>query len=157
MTAIPHPEQVADRIAIDELLDTYAHAIDTKNWELLRTLFVPGATLDYTHEGGVRGSIDEAIEWLSKALAPFAMCQHIIANRRVTIDGDDAVVHAYVSSPLGLPAGDGALTIILSGGEYDDRLVRTAEGWRFASRIARSAYFHAGLQGSAQPPIVRRS
>ncbi len=155
MLAVPRPDQVADRIAIDELLDTYAHAIDTKNWALLRTLFAPGAVLDYTHEGGVRGSIDDAIAWLSKALAPFAMCQHMVVNRRVTIDGDAAHVSAYVSSPLGLPDGNGGLTIILSGGEYEDELRRTAEGWRFASRTARSAYFYAALNGSAQPPNAR--
>jgi len=156
MPGKPRPEQVADRIAIDDLLDAYARAIDTKDWDGLRTLFTHDALLDYTHEGGVRGDIEEAIAWLSKALEPFAMCQHIVANRRVTIDGDEATVHAYVFSPLGLPDGLGGLTIVLSGGEYDDRLRRTPDGWRFASRTARSAWFHAGLKGLAQPPIAQR-
>jgi hypothetical protein len=156
MVAIPRPEQVADRIAIDELLDEYAHAVDTQDWELFRSLFAPGAVLDYTDEGGVRGDVDEAIAWLTKALTPFVMCQHQVVNRRVMIDGDAARVRAYVSSPLGLPDGEGGMTIILSGGEYDDELMRTPEGWRFAARTAKSAYFHMGLRGSAQPPIAQR-
>ena len=156
MTGVPDPALVADRIAIDDLLDTYAHAIDTKDWDLLRTLFLPDAVLDYTHEGGVRGDIDDAIAWLSKALSAFSMCQHIVANRRVAIDGDEAAVEAYVFSPLGAPDGNGGLAFVLSGGEYSDRLRRTPEGWRFASRTARSAWFHAGLKGAAQPPIARR-
>src|SRR2546427_8065013 len=105
MQGQPRPEQVADRIAIDDLMNAYARAIDTKDWDLLRTLFTPDALLDYTHEGGGRGDIDDATAWLSKALAPFSMCQHIVANRSVEIDGDEAVVHAYVFSPLGLPDG----------------------------------------------------
>ncbi|MCA1831148.1 MAG: nuclear transport factor 2 family protein [Actinomycetota bacterium] len=156
MTAIPKPEQVADRFAIDELLDTYAHALDTKNWDLFRTLFTDDCLLDYTHEGGVRGSVDDALAWLSSALAPFDMIQHIVANRLVEIDGDEARVRAYVFSPLGLPDGSGGLTFVLSGGNYEDRLRRTPDGWRFTSRTARSAWFHAGLRGAAQPPIAQR-
>lgn len=157
MTGVPDPARVADRIAIDDLLDTYAHAIDTKDWDLLRTLFLPDAVLDYTHEGGVSGNIEEAIAWLSRALAPFTMCQHIVANRRVRIEGDEAAVEAYVFSPLGAPDGGGGLAFVLSGGEYSDRLRRTSDGWRFASRTARSAWFQAGLKGAAQPPIARRA
>jgi SnoaL-like domain len=157
MTGVPDLARVADRIAIEDLLDTYAHAIDTKDWDLLRTLFLPGAVLDYTHEGGVRGDIEDAIAWLSKALSAFTMCQHIVANRRVRIHGNEAAVDAYVFSPLGAPDGNGGLAFVLSGGEYADLLRRTPDGWRFASRTARSSWFHAGLKGAAQPPIARRT
>lgn len=154
MTGVPKPDQVADRLAIDDLLDAYAQAIDTRDWTLFRTLFTPDAVLDYTHEGGVRGSVEEAVAWLEPSLAPFAMIQHMVVNRQVDIDGDTASARAYVFSPLGLPDGDGALTLVLSGGRYEDRLRRTPGGWRFASRIARSAYFHIGLQGLEQPPTT---
>lgn len=156
MTGTPKADQVADRIAIDDLLDAYAHAVDAKDWDLFRSLFAPGAILDYGSEGGPRCEVDEAVKWLDRSLAPFTMSQHIVANRRVEIDGDEAHVFAYVFSPLGMPDGDGGLRLVLSGGSYEDRLTRAPEGWRFASRTVRSAWFHAGLVGRESPPAVRR-
>jgi hypothetical protein len=90
----PSLEEVADRIAIDDLLDAYATALDTKDWDALRPLFLAGAVVDYTEEGGVKGSIDDAIGWFQKAMAPFTASQHFVTNRRYKIDGDTAEVTA---------------------------------------------------------------
>lgn len=148
----PSAEEVADRIAIDDLLDAYAAALDTKNWDELRTLFLPDAVVDYTEEGGVRGSIDDAIAWFDKMLAPFTASQHFVTNRRVKITGDTARVDAYIFSPLGMPNDNGGLTLVFAGGAYEDDVRRTPEGWRFAARTIRASWFHAGLQGGAAPP-----
>jgi hypothetical protein len=148
----PSPEEVADRIAIDDLLDAYATALDEKDWDTLRTLFAPGAVVDYTDEGGVRGSIDDAIAWFDKTMQHFTASQHFVTNRRVTVTGDEATVHAYIFSPLGVPNGNGGLTLVFAGGFYDDVVRRTPEGWRFAERTIRASWFHAGLQGGAAPP-----
>lgn len=149
----PSPDDVADRLAIDDLLDAYATALDTKDWDSLRTLFAPGAIVDYTEEGGVRGSIDDAIGWFQKAMAPFTASQHFVTNRRVTIDGDTATVNAYIFSPLGMPNGNpGGLTLVFAGGTYEDTLMRTPDGWRFVERTIHASWFHAGLQGGAAPP-----
>lgn len=139
-------------MAIDDLLDAYAAALDTKDWDTLRTLFTPDAVVDYTEEGGVRGSIDDAIVWFKAMLEPFTASQHFVTNRRVTLDGDTATVHAYIFSPLGVPSGEGALTLVMAGGFYEDTLRRTDEGWRFTARTIRASWFHAGLQGMAAPP-----
>src|SRR5688572_15040308 len=119
-------------MAIDDLLDEYAAALDTKNWDALRTLFLPDAVVDYTEEGGVRGSVDDAISWFEKALAAFTASQHFVTNRRVTFAGDEARVNAYIFSPLGVPNGDGGLTLVFAGGAYEDVVRRTPDGWRFA-------------------------
>jgi len=148
----PSAEEVADRLAIDDLMDAYAHALDTKDWDTLRTLFVPDAVVDYTEEGGVRGSIDEAIAWFEKTLAFFTASQHFVTNRRVTVDGDTATAHAYIFSPLGAPNGEGGLSLVFAGGAYEDDLRRTPDGWRFAARTIRASWSHAGLQGGAAPP-----
>jgi hypothetical protein len=84
-------------------------------------------------------------------MAPFTASQHFVTNRRVKLDGDEAKVHAYIFSPLGMPNGD-ALTLVFAGGTYDDTLTRTPDGWRFASRTIHASWFHAGLQGGAAPP-----
>jgi hypothetical protein len=143
---------VADRLAIDDLLDEYAAALDTKNWDALRTLFLPDAIVDYTEEGGIRGSVDDAIAWFEKALAAFTASQHFVTNRRVKFAGDEATVNAYIFSPLGVPNGDGGLTLVFAGGAYEDVVRRTPDGWRFAARTIRASWFHAGLQGGAAPP-----
>jgi hypothetical protein len=148
----PTPDEVADRIAIDDLLDAYASALDTKDWDALRPLFVPGAIVDYTEEGGVKGSIDDAIAWFQKAMAPFTASQHFVTNRRVKIDGDAATVNAYIFSPLGVPNDNGGLTLVFAGGTYEDTLQRTPDGWRFKTRTIHASWFHAGLQGGAAPP-----
>jgi hypothetical protein len=134
-------------------MDAYAQALDTKDWETLRTLFVPGAVVDYTEEGGVRGSIDDAIAWFEKTLAFFTASQHFVTNRRVALDGDAATAHAYIFSPLGAPNGEpGGLALVFAGGAYEDELQRTPDGWRFQSRTIRASWFHAGLQGGSAPP-----
>lgn len=148
----PSPEDVADRLAIDDLLDAYASALDTKDWDELRMLFTPDAVVDYTEEGGIRGTVEEAIAWFQQALAPFTASQHFVTNRRVQIDGDTASVHAYIFSPLGVPSGEGALTLVMAGGFYSDELRRTPDGWRFAARTIHASWFHAGLQGFSAPP-----
>ena len=148
----PSLEEIADRIAIDDLLDAYASALDTKNWDTLRTLFTPDAIVDYTEEGGVRGNIEEAITWFKTTLEHFTASQHFVTNRRIKVDGDDATVHAYIFSPLGVPSGDGGLTLVFAGGFYEDVLSRTPDGWRFAARTIHASWFHAGLKGGAAPP-----
>lgn len=148
----PSADEVADRIAIDDLLDAYASALDTKDWDELRPLFLPDAVVDYTDEGGVRGSIDDAIAWFDKTLANFTASQHFVTNRRVKITGDTATVNAYIFSPLGVPSGNGELTLVFAGGFYEDELRRTPDGWRFASRTIRASWFHAGLKGGSAPP-----
>ena len=148
----PSLEEVADRLAIDDLLDAYAWALDTKDWDTLRTLFTPDAVVDYTEEGGVRGTLEDAIAWFQKMLVAFTASQHFVTNRRVKIDGDTASVHAYIYSPLGVPTGENQLTLVMAGGFYEDELRRTPDGWRFTSRTIRASWFHAGLVGGAAPP-----
>ena len=148
----PTPDEIADRLAIEDLMDAYASALDTKDWDTLRTLFVPGAVVDYTEEGGVRGSIDDAIGWFQKAMAPFTASQHFVTNRRVKVDGDEATANAYIFSPLGAPNGEGGLVLVFAGGTYEDALRRTPDGWRFAARTIHASWFHAGLVGGAAPP-----
>ena len=57
-------QEIADRIEIDDLITRYATAVDTKDWDLYRTVFTDDAVIDYTSAGGIRGSLGEVVEWL---------------------------------------------------------------------------------------------
>ena len=48
------PQEIADRIEIDDLITRYATAVDTKDWDLYRTVFTDDAVIDYTSAGGIR-------------------------------------------------------------------------------------------------------
>ena len=134
-------EEISDRIEIDDLLIRYTVAIDTKDWELLDTVYTPDAKIDYTTSGGIKGEYPEVRTWLAKALAPFTMTQHLISNSVVQIDGDTATARTMVFNPMGTEDGKGGLKLFYVGAWYDDKLVRTEDGWRIAERFEEKAFF----------------
>jgi hypothetical protein len=129
------PADVADRIAIDDLLTRYTMAVDDGNWDQLDTVFTPDAVIDYTSAGGIRGTRDEIKAWLADVLTAFPVRQHMICNKRVVLDGDTATVRAYFFNPMMLAVRDGPPRPAPGGGYYNHRLVRTAEGWRSVELI----------------------
>jgi ketosteroid isomerase-like protein len=139
---------VSDRLAVSEVLDDYARGIDSKDWDLVTSVFTDDATLDYTAFGGPRGSRDEVVTWLQAAVSAFAMTQHHISNRHITLDGDEAVCAAELFAPMGMPSGDGKLSMLLSGGCYNDRFQRTADGWKISSRVCDRAWLASGPEAS---------
>ena len=144
------PQDVADRIEIDDLITRYATAVDTKDWDLYRTVFTDDAIIDYTSAGGIRGGLGEVVEWLSHALKLFPMTQHLITNRHVVLEGDTATGRSYYYNPLGRPDGKGGMQLLFFGGYYNDRFRRTPEGWRIAERIEETAWVEGSLPGAPQ-------
>jgi 3-phenylpropionate/cinnamic acid dioxygenase small subunit len=145
-------QEISDRIEIQDLLTRYTVAIDTKDWRLLDTCFVPDAELDYTATGGIRGSYPDVRAWLEKVLALFPMTVHFISNTTVRLKGDRASARTYVLNPMGYPRPEGGLHIFTVGAFYVDELVRTAEGWRIAKRVEESAFLDGTLPEALRPP-----
>lgn len=133
-------QQIADRLEIEDVLTRYATAIDTKNWQLLERCFTPDAVVDYTSVGGVRGSFPEIKEWLSSVLPHFPMTQHLVTNKTVAVDGDTAISRCALFNPMGMPDGKGGFELFFDGAYYDDKLVRTSDGWRIRERILSATY-----------------
>jgi len=121
-------QYLLDRLSITDFLTTYAHAVDTKDWALYRSLFTPDAHIDYTSAGGIEGSVDEVAAWLETTMAMFSATQHLVSNEMVAIDGDTATVRAMFFNPMQF-AGDDA-PYFDCGGWYNHELVRTDDGWR---------------------------
>jgi hypothetical protein len=53
---------VSDEAEIAALLYRYARAVDSKDWELYRSVFTEDAHIDYSSAGAVVGSRDEVGE-----------------------------------------------------------------------------------------------
>lgn len=127
-------EPFADRVAIDDQITRYCRAIDTGDWDLLDTIFTADAVLDYTSSGGQRGAFPEMKAWLASVLPLFAVRQHLVTNREITVDGDTASSRSSLLNPMGVRRPDGSLDLFITGATYHDTWRRTAVGWRMVSR-----------------------
>jgi 3-phenylpropionate/cinnamic acid dioxygenase small subunit len=141
---------VEDRLEIDDLLTRYTVAIDNKDWDLLATCFTPDAHIDYSASGGTEGKYPEVAAWLGETLAAFPMTQHFCTNRTVTLAADTATVRSYFYNPMGFPDAEGQ-KLMFVGGYYNDRIVRTADGWRIAERIEEMAWMDTRPASSPAP------
>ncbi|HKY91882.1 MAG TPA: nuclear transport factor 2 family protein [Nevskiaceae bacterium] len=134
-------EALADRVELEALVTEYAQAIDDRAWDRLDQVFTPDAQIDYTAMGGIKGSYPEIKKWLGEALAFFPGFMHLCGNFRFQVTGDTATGSIACFNPMIVPRQDqsGADTMFL-GLWYEDRYVRTAQGWRIAARSERKSY-----------------
>jgi hypothetical protein len=127
------PSDVAlllDRLAIDDLLTTYTTAVDRHDWDALDEVFTADAFIDYTATGGIAATYPEVKQWLAATLPAFSAMQHVLGQKAVEVEGDEARVRAYFLNPLVVDRpGVGPWRMEL-GGVYVHTLVRTGAGWR---------------------------
>jgi ketosteroid isomerase-like protein len=120
-------QRISDELEIAALLNRYARAVDTKDWELYRSVFTDDAYIDYSASGIIADSRDEVAKWMSENFGVVPMSMHHITNVESDIDGDTATVRAMFYNPTQLP---GMSELSYHGGYYHHELVRTADGWR---------------------------
>jgi SnoaL-like domain len=117
-----------DNVEIQQLLARYARALDTRDWELYRSVFTEDAFIDYAASGGTTGRLDQVVEWLIKTLGTIDWKgMHYITNIEAEVTGDSAVVRAAVFNPMQFPGMNG---LTYFGGYYHHDMVRTPDGWR---------------------------
>lgn len=122
-------QRLSDELEIKALLSRYARAVDTKDWDLYRSVFTDDAHIDYSSAGAIAGSREEVTEWLAAGFGAIPWTMHYITNIECDIDasGDAATVRAMFYNPMLLP---GMAEQSSCGGYYHHQLVRTADGWR---------------------------
>ena len=87
-------QRISDEIEITALLNRYARAVDTKDWDLYRTVFTADAPIDYSSAGAVAGRREQVANWLAQGFAAIPMSMHYITNIESQVDGDAAQVRA---------------------------------------------------------------
>ena len=129
----------SDREEIQALLYRYARAVDTKDWDLYRTVFTEDAVIDYSSAGFAVGSLDEVVDALSAGFGALPWSMHYITNiEMLESDGDTATVRAIFHNPMQLP---GMAEMSSCGGYYHHELVRTADGWRSGNLREENVWF----------------
>jgi hypothetical protein len=125
---------LVDREEIQETVYKYATGIDTRDFELYRSIFTDEVEIDFSSYSPEMGGAMTmpADAWVAglKGLFPgLDGTQHSMSNPRITIDGDKATCIVYMQAEhfLANSEGDNSHAI---GGYYTDQLVRTEDGWK---------------------------
>jgi hypothetical protein len=118
---------VSDRDELLERLADVAAALDERNWTALGEAFTADA------EGYGRTGRDGIVARVRAHLGGCGPSQHLLGQSRVTVDGDAARSLTYARVHH-VGAGDRAEAFYECLGQYDDRWLRTAEGWRLTRR-----------------------
>jgi ketosteroid isomerase-like protein len=124
--------QLLDERDIVAVAFRYCRALDTKDWPALSDVFLPDATADLSSGVDLIG-IDAIVGRIRTALGHLDLSQHLVGNHEVTIDGDTATHRCYLQAQHVRQAASGGPNYLV-GGRYEDRLVRTPNGWRIAHR-----------------------
>ena len=138
-------QRLSDEIAINRLLAAYSHAV--------MRLDAAGSAAVYTEDGVLsafngpdilgRAAIEAAF------VATFTPVRFLIQNcgaSVIEVDGDRARASSSVSEMLQMK-GDDQLSCCF--GNYDDALIRTADGWRFARRRF-NPFYRGNLQAGGK-------
>jgi 3-phenylpropionate/cinnamic acid dioxygenase small subunit len=131
-------QSLHDKIEIQELLARYSRGVDSKDWELWKSVFTADAYVDYSSAGAAAGPRDEIAKWLEEGLGTAPMTQHFITNVEIELDGDRAKARAMFYNPMLLT---GMTDLTYCGGNYHHDLVRTPGGWKSERLIEENLWF----------------
>lgn len=139
MPSSPNPDPVADRLALRELVERYALAVDRRQPATVAALFAedgvlvvprPPRSLGPTVERSGRDAVQQAIA----AMGPAMTTLHAVVGHVVDLDGDTAtgVVSCLAHHVQGEPGSERDLVWAM---HYDDEYRRQDDGWRFQQRL----------------------
>jgi hypothetical protein len=132
------PAEAADRLAIRELFDAYAHCADRRDAEGQKSLFtrdthfvvyMEGEGSEPTQELSGRESLTPVFDDLNR----YEATTHFNGQSTVALNGDRATGESYCLAHH-LFTEDGERKLFLAALRYHDTFVRTGGGWRFAER-----------------------
>ena len=127
-----------EKLAIQDLLARYAHAIDDLDPEAWAQCFTPDGVFQ-VGSWAMRGQA--TLREYGKVHVREIRCRHMTGNFLYKINGNEATGQASVLATLATPSG----YKIFGQGRYVDRLVKQAGQWRIA-------YRHVDLDGLAADP-----
>jgi len=131
-----------DIAAIQRLKTRYASCADTlfraSNSDTVKQLlamFTEDSTLDLGPFGQYAGH--KAIEDALSRVLPVATAwsTHYVLNHEIDVHGDTAEARSYLLLQMQARSPEGAppTPAVLVHGQYEDRCIRTADGWKFSA------------------------
>lgn len=132
------PAEAADRLAIRELFDAYAHCADRRDAEGQKALFTDDTRFAVYMDGeGTEPTyvLDgrEALTPVFEDLRRYEVTTHFNGQSTVVLDGNRATGESYTIAHH-LFSEDGTRKIMIASLRYLDTFVKLGERWYFAER-----------------------
>ena len=132
------PEEAADRLAIRELIDAYAHCADRREAEEQKALFTEDTHfLVYMNGVGTEPTEDlhgrTQLTPVFAALRQYEVTMHFNGQSTLTLEGERATGETYCIAHHVFSA-DGERKIMLAYLRYLDTFVKERGAWLFAER-----------------------
>ncbi|HEY2060117.1 MAG TPA: nuclear transport factor 2 family protein [Amycolatopsis sp.] len=136
---MPDRTEAADRLAIRELVDAYAHCADRRDAQGQMALFtedtdfvvyMDAKAVEPTQELHGRDSLAPVFDNLNI----YAATTHFNGQSTVTLDGDRATGESYCLAHHLTVAENGERTLMVASIRYLDTFVHEGGGWLFAER-----------------------
>ena len=130
---IPDLLEMANRLAIQDVLTKHSRGVDRADGELLKSAYWPEAEVAY---GAFDGGAHEFCDILVKTIRRHVATQHRVTNVSIDFRGDEAVVESYVTAYHYTAATqsqdhDSELTYL---GRYLDHMQRRDQHWKIMFR-----------------------
>ena len=109
----------------------YAQGIDTRDFALLRSIFVDEITMDFEDYSGLPAETLKADDWVRACqtlISGLDATQHVMSNPIVEVNADTATCRMYMKAEHFLNNDRGSFDYTL-GGYYVDTLRRVDERW----------------------------
>jgi ketosteroid isomerase-like protein len=122
-------KHLLDRQELADLLIRYAAAIDQKDMDAMRALFVPEVEAVGFGRETIRG-LDAWVAFVNRQIAHFHATQHMLGPQLAEIDGDEANTRTDLQAThwMSEPKGE----VFTLWGSYLTRMQRTPDGWRIS-------------------------
>lgn len=127
----PLAEQIADRLAVEDVVRRYFELVDTKEWDRFDEVLTDDTTARWTPESMVEGRSALVAATRHMVGSDEVVTFHHVATMTPVIDGDTAEVAVRVRAMhYGMGPRDGKFYESLA--VQPTRLRRTPEGWRIS-------------------------
>jgi hypothetical protein len=130
-------QRLEDRQDIEDLVVRYGFAVDDHDFERIRELFAPHATLR-TKAGHIKGEgLDEVVDYFRTHFGRLGPSNHFVHGHLVEFQSEDAATGLVSSHAEVWRDGVPMLTAM----RYEDAYVRHEGTWLFRERVQTYMYF----------------
>jgi ketosteroid isomerase-like protein len=128
-----------DVVAIQHLINVYHEAGSVGDYERMIATFAPDGIWEFTRSGRQFVGLTAIRDAVAAFTAPLEYVAQINAPAVIATAGDTATARSTIRESGKFAGRDEGVEAF---GVYDDTLVRTAQGWRFARRAFDLHWLH---------------